>query len=124
MTYRECAACKKTQPITNYRKKGEYYYRTCNNCHNKTRREKRGQISAYIRDYKSAHGCAKCGYSKETHPFFTPRALEFHHPQNNKEFNIGNATKVGCSINRIKKEMEKCVVLCARCHIEIHNNEV
>ena len=28
----------------------------------------------------------------------------------------------GYSIKRIQKEIEKCVVLCCRCHAEIHYN--
>jgi hypothetical protein len=62
-----------------------------------------------------------CGYSKETHDSFTPKALHFHHPQDNKEFSIGNISKTGHSIEKLSKEVAKCVLLCARCHIEVHD---
>ena len=31
-------------------------------------------------------------------------------------FNIGDAVRDGISLDRIKKEIEKCIVLCANCH--------
>ena len=73
-------------------------------------------------DYRlqDVRGRTVCGYSKETHDTFTPRALHFHHPQGNKEFSIGNIAKTGHSVGRLKKEVDKCVLLCARCHIEVH----
>jgi len=61
-----------------------------------------------------------CGYSKKTHANFTPRALHFHHAQDNKEFTIGNASRTGQSLDKLKKEVAKCVLLCARCHVEVH----
>ena len=59
---------------------------------------------------------------KKTHPNFTSSALQFHHPQNNKSFSVGDGGHKGYSIKRIQKEIEKCVVLCCRCHAEIHYN--
>jgi hypothetical protein len=64
--------------------------------------------------------CEMCGYSKRTHDSFTPKALHFHHAQGNKEFTIGNASRTGHSINKLNKEVAKCVLLCARCHVEVH----
>ena len=58
--------------------------------------------------------CMKCGYSKY------PEVLEFHHKDSEqKDFNVSR--KGHCrSWERVKKEIEKCVLLCANCHRELH----
>ena len=57
--------------------------------------------------------CVKCGYSK------SQRALEFHHQDpNEKDFGISRTlTK---SIETLKKEADKCILLCSNCHAEEH----
>lgn len=57
--------------------------------------------------------CEKCGYDK------CPNALEFHHINDNKEFNISNC-KLTKFDERITQELNKCILLCANCHREIH----
>jgi hypothetical protein len=68
--------------------------------------------------------CSKCGYSK------CPAALEFHHTDlENKEIGIGQITREAFTPNNIKRfldEIDKCILVCCRCHREIHwgeNNE-
>lgn len=58
--------------------------------------------------------CQICGYNKCT------KALVFHHlnPEE-KEFNVSRANK---SWERIKKELEKCILVCSNCHAEIHDD--
>ena len=58
--------------------------------------------------------CSKCGYSK------CLAALEFHHHQKNKEGDIGSLLK-NESRHKLLKEAEKCILLCANCHRELHN---
>src|SRR6266480_2389018 len=59
---------------------------------------------------KATLECARC---RENHP----TTLQFHHcdPQK-KDFNLSEAVREGYSIERIKKEVAKCTVLCANCH--------
>lgn len=60
--------------------------------------------------------CEKCGYNKEI-----PCAYDFHHKGNeNKDFNITAKTK---SFETLKNEVDKCLLLCANCHREIHQVE-
>ena len=68
----------------------------------------------FIDDYKLSKGCAICGYSE------CAKALDFHH-DGDKNFAISNATTTG--IEKLKKEMEKCEILCCRCHRELHAEE-
>lgn len=56
--------------------------------------------------------CSKCGYNKSI------CALEFHHlDPKEKDFTIGGKS---WSYERLKKEVDKCVLLCSNCHIETH----
>jgi ribosomal protein L30E len=65
-----------------------------------------------IVEYKG--GCCQiCGYKT------CLKALELHHiDPNQKEFVISGITK---SWNKIKTEIEKCILVCSNCHQEIHH---
>lgn len=65
----------------------------------------------WIDNYKLLKGCAICGYKK------CVSALEFHH-EGDKEFCIGCGEY---GFKKLKEEIEKCEVLCANCHRELHN---
>lgn len=59
--------------------------------------------------------CADCGYSSN------PSVLEFHHTNpNEKEFAIG-AGGITRSFEKVKIELDKCLLLCANCHREEHD---
>jgi len=58
--------------------------------------------------------CNICGYSK------CSKALDFHHiDEVGKGFGI-SAKGYTRSWNRVKAELNKCVLICANCHREIH----
>jgi len=58
--------------------------------------------------------CQLCGYNK------CEGALEFHHlDPNKKDFSISVDGSTRSWI-RVKKEIQKCVLVCANCHREIH----
>jgi len=59
-------------------------------------------------------GCAVCGYKK------CSNALEFHHKDSGaKDFGI-SAKGYTRSWEKVKAELDKCILLCANCHREIH----
>lgn len=63
-------------------------------------------------EYKGGK-CEKCGYNKSI------RALEFHHlDPTQKDFGIGGSNY---SIERLKDEVDKCIMVCSNCHSEIHD---
>ena len=60
--------------------------------------------------------CALCGYER------CSDALEFHHlDSSKKDFAIsqGGLTR---SWEKTRTEIDKCVLVCANCHRELHNN--
>lgn len=62
----------------------------------------------------------KCSMCSESHP----ATLQFHHTDpTQKEYNIGDMVNKGVGLERIKKEIEKCIPVCANCHFKIHWNE-
>ena len=57
--------------------------------------------------------CLLCGYSK------CVEALCFHHlDPAQKEFTISGSHARAWA--KIQKELDKCVLLCVRCHLEVH----
>jgi len=58
--------------------------------------------------------CERCGYSR------CIEALEFHHVDSSaKDFNVSQRGHTR-SWKRVVEEIEKCVMLCANCHRELH----
>lgn len=47
------------------------------------------------------------------------RALEFHHI-NSKEKDFGISFNLSRTIDDLKKEVDKCILLCSNCHAEVH----
>jgi len=98
----------------------EYYHRTKERrralakTHNISKEAQRAAAKRYYDKRYAAvvaaksKPCADCGRT------FPPRAMDFHHPDGNKELGIGNSRSI--SIARLEAEIAKCVVLCAVCH--------
>ena len=61
--------------------------------------------------------CNRCGYDK------CVEALEFHHKDpSTKDYDLskGRGIDTRKSFETLKTELDKCVLLCANCHREIH----
>mgnify|MGYP003658664835 FL=1 len=69
-------------------------------------------ITQEVNSYKLKKGCAHCGYNKEA------VALDFHHEdRKDKIINVSAHWKTSWrQYQKMKKEIEKCIVLCANCH--------
>lgn len=52
--------------------------------------------------------CTRCGFDKDI------SALEFHHKDKNKEYQISKIYNKSWKV--VKKEIEKCELLCSNCH--------
>ena len=69
----------------------------------------------FLSKYKISASCKICGYNK------CAEALDFHHiSEHNKEANVSWLANDKCSLERLQEEIAKCIVVCARCHREIH----
>ena len=74
--------------------------------------KRRGDFKQRNRDfvigYLKDHPCVDCGESDII-------VLEFDH-QGDKDFNVSSMVGSAYSIDKIKKEIDKCEVVCANCH--------
>lgn len=110
-----CRYCGIEQPEANFEiavvvKDKAYRRRKCQACKNTQQKQRTHKTVSWVREYKKGLCCERCGFSDY-------RALEFHHRNpTEKEFHIGDFAIHGGSIEKIKREIEKCNVLCANCH--------
>lgn len=125
MESRKCRTCNEIKPLTEFHTAGikngvKYFRHKCKPCYQKGKAHRRHHNRQWMIDYKSTLKCQNCGYSKNTHSTFKTQALDFHHHNDDKEHTVSDMVHRGFSVKKIKKEIGKCTVLCARCHIEIH----
>ena len=75
--------------------------------------KRRKKIRQMAVEYKGGK-CERCGYNRYI------EALEFHHlDSTKKDFNVSQHGYTR-SWERVVKELEKCIMLCANCHRELH----
>jgi 5-methylcytosine-specific restriction endonuclease McrA len=89
----------------NYRQRAEYL--------KKAVAARRKKLKALAIEYKGGK-CFFCGYNK------CNDALDFHHiVSKEKEFGL-SVKGLTRSWDKIKKELDKCILVCANCHRELH----
>ncbi|MDP1709789.1 MAG: HNH endonuclease signature motif containing protein [Candidatus Komeilibacteria bacterium] len=75
--------------------------------------KRRKKLKRLVIEYKGGK-CQLCGYSR------CPNAFDLHHiDEKQKDFSL---SKDGLtrSWERTKKEADKCILVCANCHRELH----
>lgn len=93
-----------------YKRSSGHSIDICNTCRTAN---KRYRIKERCVDYKGGK-CQICGYNK------CIRVLSFHHLyQKDKRFNISENSYAKWEI--IQAELDKCILVCANCHGEIHD---
>lgn len=126
-----CSRCKENKTEAEFKKnrtKPDGLQIICSDCskelnkiwYNKNKKNRLLKINQYrnktinwLKEYKSTLTCSKC---PENHP----SCLEFHHiDPNSKLGNISEEVR-NWSIDRLKTELQKCIVLCANCHRKEH----
>jgi hypothetical protein len=115
-----CPQCNKIKPVDCFyvradrpNKKAHSY---CKECHNKKCVLRQKDVKQQCVDYLGGK-CYVCEYNK------CNSALEFHHKEpDKKDFALALASYKNCSFKAMKAELDKCVLLCANCHREVHAN--
>lgn len=107
----QCKDCNKIYLKNHYLKNKEGYL--------KRNQKKREKLKKWFINYKQTLKCSICPESRYW-------VLDFHHRDPSKK--DGDVYKLLMTIGKNKglKEMEKCDVLCANCHRDVHyhmNNE-
>lgn len=78
-------------------------------------KRRRSKLKDLAIEYKGGK-CVICGYDK------CKESLQFHHVDpSKKEFGISEGGRCR-SWERIKYELDKCLLVCSNCHGEIHAN--
>jgi hypothetical protein len=106
-----CASCNRIYFYDGQNRTG-HTLTACNSCCVNNRR-----FSVMEKCYEYLGGkCKVCGYNK------SKRALSFHHRNPlEKLFSISGNTCRKWDV--IKKELDKCDLMCANCHLELHEQE-
>ena len=86
----------------------------CVKCRSEAVQKRRYKLKELLVEYKGGK-CEICGYDR------CVSALEFHHKNpNEKDFGI-SAKGYTRSLDINKAEVDKCILVCAVCHREIHD---
>jgi len=117
MGSKHCNYCKQSKPIDDFYKNRKI----CKICYLSKSKARKESIKNFVNEYKKNNGCKLCGYSHKTHPdTFVVQALEFHHTKKINDLRVSELASKGFGLDVIKKEIDRCEVLCSRCHVEIH----
>ncbi len=113
---RICPCCEKDLPKDQFYsrrgKEGSSVY--CKTCTNEQTLKRQRALKEQAVQYKGGK-CSVCDYNKYQ------GALEFHHlDPNEKDFSIAQARHT--TFDKVKAELDKCVLLCSNCHREVHAN--
>lgn len=119
MKSKKCFKCGYTKPLEafhrdRYREDGRCA--TCSECANRLRNEKRKEKKDILVEYKGGR-CEVCGRTGPSYIF------DFHH-KNKNEKDFGISDYVSRSIENLKIEVDKCMLVCCLCHRKIHAEEM
>lgn len=108
-----CSLCKQYLPREQfYGKTEKSRFHWCKKCNRDRQAERHRRVKSLAVAYKGG-SCLVCGYS------FYEGGLVFHHTNPlEKEFGIGRQTR--SFDETLKAELDKCLLLCTRCHAEVH----
>ena len=105
--------CKKHGEVKHYSRKPSGW--RCSKCSMEAVTKRRKLVKQTVVDERGG-ACERCGYNRYI------GALQFHH-LGDKSFGLSEG---GCtmSLDKYREEADKCTLLCANCHAEIHSSVV
>jgi len=117
MNTKRCNHCFEELPASQFYKKGNGLWAYCKSCESIRKKQQLVNFKKQCLGYKQQFSCTKCGYDHNI------VALDFHHTDpTQKDFNISKCRNLVLN-DRIKAELDKCVVICSNCHREEHSLE-
>jgi len=111
-----CPSCDRVKPVESFYKdktpRKRMYTGWCRECNSLAAKSRQQENKRYLVKLKGG-SCSRCGYSKYM------GALEFHHisPESKDPSWAGMKN---WKLERVIKEVEKCLLLCSNCHREVH----
>jgi transposase len=96
---------------TEFRLDGRGYYRCKQCCSDAVARRRRKMKSILVQEAGGV--CRICGYGRSM------RALHFHHVEPSEKRHEINARGVALALEALRREAQKCVLLCSNCHAEV-----
>ena len=124
-----CKKCKDVKEVDDFynsnkstckdclRAKARKYDRTTRSKGTDRKRSRRQKHYNELMEYIGGQKCSICGFIDEYRGCF-----DFHHiDESKKEFGI--AGRLDSSIAVLKKEADKCILVCANCHRKLHRKE-
>lgn len=111
-----CCQCHQELPVNNFYRTPQGRLKAyCKNCWTLRKRGYVQRFKLQCVKYKGGQ-CYLCGYHK------CIGALEFHHlDPTQKDFGISKRGGRGAFTDKVKVELDKCILVCANCHREIHD---
>lgn len=111
--YKKCVHCNLELDFNNFYNNGKYSY--CKKCESIRKKQQLINFKKQCLEYKNVFCCSICGYDKNI------VALDFHHTDPDvKNFSISKIKNLYIN-QKIKMELDKCIVICSNCHRELHS---
>lgn len=108
----KCKLCGDNDLNNFYMRPGGTYQYRCKSCVNKTTANRFRSYKQQAVEYKGGK-CSLCGYYR------CLAALDFHHLDPTQKDPKWRAMK-NWLFERVKDELDKCILVCKNCHAEIH----
>lgn len=115
---RQCLRCKLQKPLDEFtlRNGGKNLRSCCRQCETIRTNEYSRTLKQKAVDYLGGK-CFVCGYNRSLY------SLVFHHKNPaEKSFSLSRRQCLSWEVKR--KELDKCVLLCANCHGEVHDGVI
>lgn len=115
----QCARCKETLPLESFFFQEGHRRSYCKRCDSARGRGRTQRLKTAAIIYKGSQ-CVICAYAE------CEAALDFHHVKpEHKDFLLSAYRKTGLDslgelLPEVRQELDKCVLVCCRCHREIH----
>jgi exonuclease III len=127
MNTQQCTKCNEVKDLVDFALKKGKIRSICKKCNNEyfykwykankstqtarlraNRKKNRKTLQEFVVNYFKSNPCVDCG-------MFNILVLEFDHTQGKKE-NVSHLMRQGCTLKRLKEEIELCEVRCCNCH--------